>query len=42
MIPHPHEFDFLAIIGWRIVLVPLGAILGLVLGLSAGKKPPPS
>jgi hypothetical protein len=41
IIPHPHQFDFLAIIGWRMMLVPLGAILGLLLGLSVGKQPPP-
>ena len=39
LIPHPHEFDHLAIIGWRIVLVPVGAILGLTIALVSGKPP---
>lgn len=42
LIPRPHEFDYLAILGWRIVLIPLGAILGLVLGLAVGKQIPSS
>ena len=33
LIPRPYEFDFLAIIGWRIVLIPAGAVLGLMIGL---------
>jgi hypothetical protein len=37
LIPRPHEFDFLAIIGWRIVLVPAGAALGLIIGLVSSK-----
>jgi hypothetical protein len=36
LIPRPHEFDFLAILGWRAVLVPAGALLGLVVGLVCG------
>lgn len=42
LIPGPHEFDFIAIIGWRTFLVPLGATVGLVLGLFVGKQRPPS
>jgi hypothetical protein len=42
MIPRPREFDGLAILGWWMLLVPLGAILGLMLGLSLGKPPHPS
>jgi hypothetical protein len=40
LIPHPHEFDFLAIMGWRVVLVPTGMLIGLAAGLLATKAPP--
>jgi hypothetical protein len=40
LIPRPHEFDFLAILGWRVVLVPFGAILGFIVGWAAGRTPP--
>ena len=33
LIPRPHEFEFLAIVGWRILLIPTGAIIGLIIGL---------
>ncbi len=40
MIRHPHEFDYIAILGWQVLMVPLGAILGLLIGLSIGKPRP--
>jgi hypothetical protein len=33
LIPHPHEFDYLAILGWRVILTPAGALAGLLLGV---------
>src|SRR5262249_8145626 len=42
-IPDPQDhFAPIAFLGWRMLLVPFGAILGLVLGLFVGKRPPPS
>jgi hypothetical protein len=38
LIPRPHEFDFLAILGWRAVLVPAGALLGLLAGVALGGR----
>jgi hypothetical protein len=40
LIPHPREFDFLAIVGWRILLMPTGAIIGLIIGLRSGRPRP--
>jgi hypothetical protein len=36
--PHPREFDFIAILGWRMLLVPAGAIIGLIVGLRRGDR----
>jgi hypothetical protein len=41
LIPDPHEFEFLAIVGGRMILVPVGALLGLFVGLYATRTPPP-
>ena len=30
---NPHELGALAILGWRMLLVPTGAVLGLIVGL---------
>ncbi len=42
LIPRPHEFGLIGVLGWWMVLIPLGAIVGLALGLSIGKQPPSS
>jgi hypothetical protein len=40
LIPDPHEFERLAVLGWRAVLTPVGALAGLLIGVLAASIPP--
>jgi hypothetical protein len=38
LLPNPHEFELLAVLGWRGALVPVGAVLGLIAGAWFGRR----
>jgi hypothetical protein len=36
-VPHPHEFDGFLILSGRLILVPVGALIGFITGVGIGR-----